>query len=282
MRTLLLTFILELAEDGVVESLDASPFKPLGLEFGERPKDGFYFVPFKTVQKYPHLFVGRASKDQVHDEKPRNRTIFKFPLTPSAGCSILQRHFTQRSCLGFVRDINTSPSMYWSKDAHCNHSFSQQDPSTARDPLLLVPTAQFKQYLNVVNSRLQKQLTIPRDGAKGKFFISFGEFDTPRPRYLGRANSVAALDALKKRGCTLPPEDLGQLPFNSAQLFREKMEEIYRSVKIGMGKDPEKLRQMRLERQKGWSRMFKRVQRYLGLRQAISHVPVSYGGQSSP
>jgi len=144
-----------------------------------------------------------------------------------------------------------------------------------------VPTTQFKQYLNVVNSRLQKELTIPRGGAKGRFFLSFGELDTPRPRYLGRANSAAALDALKKRGFTLPPEDLSQLPFNSAQLFREKMEEIYRSLKMGTSKDPEKLRQKRLERQKGWSRMFKRVQRYLGLRQAISHVSVSYSGQSS-
>ncbi|KAI0391506.1 hypothetical protein F5Y17DRAFT_478627 [Xylariaceae sp. FL0594] len=156
--------------------------------------------------------------------------------------------------------------------------FCQHDPLTARDPLLLVPTTQFKQYLGIVNSRLQKVLSIPGGGARGRFFLSFGELDTPRPRYLGRVNSLETLDAIKKTASVLQPPDLGRFPSASSEFFREKMEKIYNMLKTRTKKDEEKLKEKRLARQKGYSRMLKRVQRYLGLRQAISHASLAHGG----
>jgi hypothetical protein len=156
----------------------------------------------------------------------------------------------------------------------CNHSFSQGDPSTSqKGPLLLVPTSQFEQYLNVANQRLGGKLSIPRGSARERFYLTFGEWDTPRPRFLGRADSVSTLEVLKARVLTLPADNLGHLSPGCYQMYRDKIDEIYGSLQLAKRKkDPEAAREKRMQRQKGWGRMLKRVQRYLGLRQTLSHV----------
>ncbi|KAI8950923.1 hypothetical protein F4801DRAFT_547371 [Xylaria longipes] len=151
--------------------------------------------------------------------------------------------------------------------------FSLGDPTARRHSLLLVPTIQFEKYLDIANHELDVNLAIPRGGAGKRFALTFGEFDTPRPRFLGRANGAQALDALKARTDEVPDDDLRRLTPACYQVYLDKINEIYDSLKADKKKNPEVARQKRIQRQKDSGRMLKRVQRYLGLRRATPHVP---------
>lgn len=154
-----------------------------------------------------------------------------------------------------------------------NYSFSLGDPTGTRQPLLLVPTVQFEKYLNIANHELGGQLAIPGGGAGKRFTLTFGEWDTPCPRFLGRANSEPALEALKARTDKVPADDLRYLTPACYQTYLDKLDEIYDSPKENKKKNSQKVaRQKRVERQKDGGRMLKRVQRYLGLRRATSHM----------
>ncbi|KAI0816784.1 hypothetical protein GGR55DRAFT_674977 [Xylaria sp. FL0064] len=151
--------------------------------------------------------------------------------------------------------------------------FSQADPSATHAPLLLVPTVQFEQFLNLVNHQIDGELAIPEGRAGQRFSLTFGEWDTPRPRFLGRVNSASILDALEARVHTLPADDLKHLSPSCYQMYEDKMNEIYRSLRTDKNiKKQERAKQKRIQRNKDSGRMLKRAQRYLGLRRAISHV----------
>lgn len=138
--------------------------------------------------------------------------------------------------------------------------------------MLLISTSQFEEYLNTASHQLGVNLVIPRGGAGEQFSLTFGQRDTPRPRFLGRANNTSAIDALKARGHTLPADDLSHLSPACYQMYCDKMNEIYSSFKPGKSLKKEATKKKRIQRQKDSGRMLKRVQRYLGLRQAISHL----------
>ncbi|KAI3344110.1 hypothetical protein F4824DRAFT_507909 [Ustulina deusta] len=227
-------------EERVIPStapLDTHPptsnaFKPFRLAFGEVSEKGTAFVPFKLVRDYPRMYVGKSNGQQVVE-------IFKQTLLKDR-----------------VWDF-----------------FSQCDPKATNAPLLLIPTIQFEQFLNIVNHMIDGELAIPQGNAGERFSLTFGEWDTPRPRFLGRANSTSALDALEARAHTLSADDLSHLSPSCYQMYRDKMDDIYSSLKTAKGKRKrEAARIKRIQKNKDRGRMLKRVQRYLGLRQAISHV----------
>ncbi|OTB08354.1 hypothetical protein M426DRAFT_316978 [Hypoxylon sp. CI-4A] len=146
------------------------------------------------------------------------------------------------------------------------------DPGkNGRDPLLLVPSSQFEDYLKSFDFLLQEQLLIPRNDARLKFFVTFGEWDTPLPRFLGCADSEEAIDELKLQIHRLPKDDLTSLSADVIQGYRDKMDWVYMSFKSNKRKkDPSVAKRQKMERHKGYGRMVKRTQRYLGLRsQAI-------------
>ncbi|KAI0439606.1 hypothetical protein F4803DRAFT_553923 [Xylaria telfairii] len=151
--------------------------------------------------------------------------------------------------------------------------FSLGDPTDMRQPLLLVPTVQFEKYLDIATHELGGQLTIPGGGAGRRFTLTFGEWDTPCPRFLGRANSEPALEALKARTHKAPADDLRHLTPACYQTYLNKLDAIYDSGKENKKKkNPQVARQKMVEKQKDAGRMLKRVQRYLGLRRATSHA----------
>ncbi|KAJ8120177.1 hypothetical protein ONZ43_g3050 [Nemania bipapillata] len=100
--------------------------------------------------------------------------------------------------------------------------FSQCDPMALKDPLLLVPTTQFEEYLNIANHQLGVSLAIPRGAAGEQFSLTFGEWDTPRPRFLGRASDASAVDALKAyaRSMTTNWDSSKPTPFRSREYVR--------------------------------------------------------------
>ncbi|XDG01546.1 hypothetical protein ABKA04_001161 [Annulohypoxylon sp. FPYF3050] len=135
-----------------------------------------------------------------------------------------------------------------------------------RDPLLLVPTSQFKDFVDVVGAQLQISLPIPRGLTGEKFSLAFGSWGMPLPRFLGRAQSLDDLERFKDQAKRSPQDYSRGLHATALELFKNKMEEIHNSVKSGKKKkNPEAARIKRVERQKGYGRMVKRSQRYLGL-----------------
>ncbi|KAI5859389.1 hypothetical protein GGS23DRAFT_600511 [Durotheca rogersii] len=197
------------------------------LSAGEQAEDGTAFCPFKLIRSYPHSLTNQNDRKRVAD-------VFKATL------------FEDR---------------FWD-------FFYLPDPSpNCRDPLLLVPTMQFEEYLGVVNSQLDMNLPILESEASKKFVLTFGESGTPAPRFLGRADSDNALGALKPQAHKLPRDNLGSLSDKDLLYFRDKMDVIYHSTRSkNKNKNSEMARLRRIERQKDCSRMVKRVQRYLGFR----------------
>lgn len=54
-------------------------------------------------------------------------------------------------------------------------------------PRVMVPTVQFEGFLNSVNRELGTSLAIPGGTNQDRFYMRFGQGDTPRPRYLKRS-----------------------------------------------------------------------------------------------
>ncbi|KAJ8130076.1 hypothetical protein O1611_g3560 [Lasiodiplodia mahajangana] len=149
--------------------------------------------------------------------------------------------------------------------------FSLCHPTGARGPLLLIPTIQFEQFLDTLNAQFNGKLAIPEGSAGEQFSLTFGQWDTPRPRFLERANNARGVDALIARAQTLPADDLSHLTPACYRTYCDKVDEIYGSLNPtteGMDKATRK----RIRKRKECGRMLKRVQRYLGLRKATGHM----------
>ncbi len=133
----------------------------------------------------------------------------------------------------------------------------------------MVPTYQFQHLLDVVNAKLETQLTIPPGRNQERFMMSFGLGNSPRPRFLGRCNSLESFKSLCK-GIPEPHSD----------------DDLTKATKLGLKEFRQLLRRSRADRKKGkrsdrnrgkrirahqtWGRSVKRVQRYLGLRGKVT------------
>lgn len=149
------------------------------------------------------------------------------------------------------------------------------DPNGSKDPLLLVPSAQFEHFLKIANVKLYKNLRIPHGGARDKFFLTFGSSDTPVPRFLGRAGNEKALQIIQRSIYGFPQDKLSDLSPAALQSYKDSMDEIYNSFTSRKKKNPEEVKMKQVERQKNLGRVTKRVQRYLGLRARAAYVSQS-------
>ncbi|KAM0292562.1 hypothetical protein ACHAO9_002877 [Fusarium lateritium] len=141
--------------------------------------------------------------------------------------------------------------------------FYLHDPvEPARDPYLLIPTAQFEVFLEEVNHDLDTSLRIPSGCNTGKFYLKFGEGDTPRPRYLRRSEEETSLDV--RPWPAINPNDVKAF---EAATPKEKMawRSKMRVVKTGFvpknGGDPEKAAKKKRHR----DQMLRNTLGYLGL-----------------
>ncbi|KAI0386090.1 hypothetical protein F5Y04DRAFT_289847 [Hypomontagnella monticulosa] len=203
------------------------PHKLSDMNMGDEAEKVMAFCPWKLIQTYPHRYTSGQDQGAVAE-------FFKS--------AIFENRTWDFFYLLYIGEADN------------------------RDPLLLVPTTQFKAFLDDANSQLGTRLDIPRGQASEKFLLLFGEFNTPLPRFLGCPHDDKALDELKIQINGLPEYDLTCLSAAALKYYKDRMDKIYASYK-SQKKNPEIARQKRIQRQKGFGRMVKRAQRYLGLRQ---------------
>nr|RBR01448.1 hypothetical protein FVER53263_05385 [Fusarium verticillioides] len=132
----------------------------------------------------------------------------------------------------------------------------------ARDPYLLIPTAQFEVFLEEINLELDTSLKIPPGVNMEKFYLKFGEHGTPRPRYLKRSEEETSLDARP-----WPAIDQDDIKGFKAATPKQQLawKAKFRIVKSGFPprnrSDPDKAARKKSHRE----RMLRNTQRCLGL-----------------
>ncbi|KAK8035966.1 qde-2-interacting protein [Apiospora marii] len=132
-----------------------------------------------------------------------------------------------------------------------------------RAPLLLVPTAEFEEFLQYVNRELRVLLTVPTGKDSENFSLRFP--GCTRPQFAGKVGSKDAYDALKSKLAQSSP-NYSNLHPAALGSFKDEIDKIYESVKKPKKKDPAVQRAKIMAKQKRFGQTTKRVQRYLGLR----------------
>ncbi len=132
-------------------------------------------------------------------------------------------------------------------------------------PVIMVPTYQFQHLLDVVNAKLETRLTIPPGRNEERFMMLFGRGNSPRPRFLGRSNSLESFKALCKAiPEPHPDDDLTKATKVGLEEFRQLLKRSRADKR--KGKKSDRNRHKRIAAHQAWGRSVKRVQRYLGLR----------------
>ncbi|KHJ34834.1 putative qde-2-interacting protein [Erysiphe necator] len=217
------------------------PFKPFVLGYspraGELCREDEKFCTFQLVKSYPYQYIGKANRQRVDDTYFNQGKVF---------ANSWELFYLHRNLL----KLEGSPP-----------------------PLILVTTRQFIHFLAKINKHFKTKLAIP-DGANGAFEVLFGGEGTPRPRYLGQANSKLAMENLIYKVPSWRFKLDGEPEM--AQVLTDETYEIFlNNVALAQQKQPkkavakEKVIKSRIHNQKSWRQTVKRVQRYLGLRQAL-------------
>ncbi|KAG0646862.1 Good for full DBP5 activity 2 [Hyphodiscus hymeniophilus] len=205
------------------------------LEMGQLAIGGDAFCPWQAIKKYPYTYIGSANRDSVVE--------------------------------GFWKDGKICDQTW---DFFYIHRLASDASQT---PMLLVPTKQVKDLLTTINQSLDIHLTIP-SGSSG-FEVTFEDDGTPQPRYLGRSTDSKMASNLH---AAVPPHwfkpksettNKTSTPTDrSIAAFKAKMALMAQAQKGKKVINSEKRNIDRIAKQQSWNQSIKRVQRYLGLRQA--------------
>ena len=183
------------------------------------------------------------------------------------------RQFTTESLASNSRSFHLPRSTFLINFT-CSFYIRRLTSDCNQTPIILVPTRQFETFLKIVSQKLKIQLAIPSGGGVSAFEITFDNDDTPRPRYLGKSTDREMADNLHstvpphwfkhrtEAATTVAPSD------RSLAAFKAKMDLIAQAQKGKKTFTAEKKKGERIAKQRSWNHSVKRVQRYLGLRQA--------------
>ncbi|KAI5926571.1 hypothetical protein F4810DRAFT_655021 [Camillea tinctor] len=217
------------SEDQPFYTTVSGPYWTCNLNFGGYSEKGLQFMPLKLIERYPDEHVNDPDEKKVAAE-------------------------------------------YFVKNKFRNHwdLYFLRDPRRNGDIILLVPSSQFERFLTRANETIGLTLVIPRGSASTDYLRTFGEWDTPVPRFLGRAITHDSVRNLQNRAMELEKDDLSRLSPPRLQLYYDKLDNICDSFKGYADRIKAVLsRRTRVQKLKANSRMVKRVQRYLGLREQL-------------
>ncbi|KAI9050016.1 hypothetical protein LZ554_006161 [Drepanopeziza brunnea f. sp. 'monogermtubi'] len=229
---------------GLTEELGSSVSQPskeliqYDLEPGELAPEGESFVPWAALKKYPYMYIGVANKQKVCEDFFDGGKIMDEPW---------DFFYIYRG----PTDLNLQP-------------------------ILLVPTRQVTAFLDRINNALSINLSVPSGGANGSFQATFANDGNPQPRYLGFSINSKMAESLRNN---VPPHyykldgepgAVGSPSDRSLAAFRVKIELMTQAAKGKKTANKEKQKRERIEKQQAWHHTIKRVQRYLGLREANS------------
>jgi hypothetical protein len=163
-------------------------------------------------------------------------------------------------------------------------------PPISQRAVLLLPSRQVEHFFLTINKNLGTRLALPEDAVEAGFLVDFPEDGMPRPRYLGRSTEREMAEALKQSvpSRTYKPDGEPELTVDptdkSLEAFKRKMELLVQNDKKRKAVVKEKKRAERLQKQQSWNRIVKRVQRYLGIREAYrgQHNTTKTTGESLP
>lgn len=138
-------------------------------------------------------------------------------------------------------------------------------------PLVLVHEDQVHQLLKEINSALGLGLKITDEQREEGFISRFPDHPRCRPRYLGRSNTREQFEDMVSQA---PPgnfqaageEATPSMDGRTLEMFKQMMEDAWELQKNKSKTQKEKRKQERITKQKTMTQMFKRTQRYLGLR----------------
>ncbi|KAE8451292.1 hypothetical protein EG329_004457 [Mollisiaceae sp. DMI_Dod_QoI] len=205
------------------------------LQQGQLAPEGIRFMPFKTVTKYPYIFIGHGNRRKV-----------------------AEAFFDKGQVYGHTYDLF--------------YLYADQTGQNAQ-PAVLIPSKQFERLLEAVNSKLKTRLTIPKGSAGDGFYIGFMDDGNPQPRYLGRCTSKEEFDNLKFRIPPFyfkldgEPGAVGTPSDRSLELFQTKFALITGKEKGRKAAQKEKNIRGMIQRQNLWGASTKRVESYMGLRE---------------
>ncbi len=139
------------------------------------------------------------------------------------------------------------------------------------------------ELLGQINHHLQLRLRITKEQREGRLVTSFPDHPRCLPRYLGRSHSREEFDELVESTpsdmhCALGEPAHPQLEGDILEDFKQRVQDLKETQKAKSKAFRLKKQQERLVKQKKMADHFKRTQRYLGLRSAISNNVT----QSSP
>ncbi|KAI1439806.1 hypothetical protein F5Y02DRAFT_404711 [Annulohypoxylon stygium] len=149
------------------------------------PGEKMRFCPWKAIRTFPY----------VHGNGQNREVVSRYLEQKSERC-----HYSLHLRWG------KSLTRFYSRTVPQNSYFLSDPNGFGRDPLLLVPTSQFKDFVDVVGAQLQISLPIPRGLTGEKFSLAFGSWGMPLPRFLGRAQSLDDLERFKDQAKRSPQD----------------------------------------------------------------------------
>ncbi|KAI9810326.1 MAG: hypothetical protein M1832_001360 [Thelocarpon impressellum] len=209
---------------------------------GQLSPPGEAFCPLKAVQKYPYRHVNREGQEKV------SQAFF-------AG------------------------GRFW--DRAWDLFYLHPPAFTVDRALLFVPARQVHALLGLINAAFDTHLVFPHQAADLGFLLRFDDDHTPRPRFLGRAQSKLRFEQLESM---VPDENFkpdseaapaARPADRSLAAFRRKMELAIDAAKNKSRASKAKKKEDRVQRQQAWAHQIKRTQRYLGLRQRREDVDMT-------
>ncbi|KAK1781706.1 hypothetical protein QBC45DRAFT_38118 [Copromyces sp. CBS 386.78] len=224
--------------DQVEEYRDASDLEntrwpAVSAKQGEHDPITELFTPWRMVQEYPNLFVGKRNGQ-------RARPLF----------TLEELHENR------IWDL-----------------FYLYRPSNEgnKSPIIFVPTYQMQHLLDVINRKLDVEFTFPR-GHQDLFAMPFGQSNTAKPRFLGRSTSAQEWSQLTKNVPARKPGDMSEkAPFLAKQELTRRLQSIFSPQEKGKKNKNNQYKRSNLHRT--WGKNVKRVQRYLGLRRKVQSIP---------